>query len=60
MADRPKRPVEVMSKTIVVSRDTISALQPHADARGVSVNALCRTLLGVVADDDLVAALLDD
>ncbi|WP_147405721.1 hypothetical protein [Cereibacter sphaeroides] len=59
MAKRAKRPVEAMSRTIVVPRDVLATLQPEADACGITVNALCRQLLGAVADDRLVGALLD-
>lgn len=59
MADREVRPCEAMSRTIVVSRDVLDALKPAAEARGVSVNQLCRSLLAAVADDNLVEALLD-
>lgn len=57
---RPKRPSEALSRTIVVSRDVLDLLQPEADARGISVNELCRRILGAVADDKLTKAIFDD
>lgn len=60
MVDRVRRPTETLSRTIVVSRDTLDALTPAATRRGVTVNALCRQLLGAIADDNLTGAVLDD
>ncbi len=57
---RPKRPTEKLSRTIVVSRDVLDLLQPEADARGISVNKLCRRLLAEIADEKLTSAILDD
>lgn len=59
MADRPRRPVEALSRTVVVSRDPLTALEPEAARRGKSVNALVREILGAVADDKLTGAILD-
>lgn len=61
MADRSKRPVEALSRTIVVSRDVLDLLAPVAAQRGLTVNSLCREILGTVADDpSLIRDLLDD
>ena len=46
--------------TVCVDNDVLISLRPHATRRGVSVNQLIRQLIGILADDDLVDALLDD
>ncbi|WP_454280226.1 hypothetical protein [Sphingomonas sp. Marseille-Q8236] len=46
--------------TVAIDADTLRALRPHAARRGISVVALARNLLIVLADDGLVDALLDD
>ncbi|GAN14133.1 hypothetical protein I6G65_16015 [Sphingomonas paucimobilis] len=46
--------------TVAIDADTLRALRPHAARRGISVVALARNLLIVLADDNLVDALLDD
>ena len=60
MPTRSTRPVETLSRTIVVSNDVLDALEPHATRRGITVNVLCRALLGAIADDGLVSAVLED
>lgn len=61
MPGRPKRPVETLSRTIVVSRDVLDLLTPAAEHRGMTVNKLCREILGTVADDiSLIKDLLDE
>lgn len=60
MPTRSRRPVETLSRAIVVSNDVLTALEPHAAHRGISVNKLCRALLGAIADDTLVDAVLED
>ena len=45
---------------IPVDPDTLVALRPHAARRGISVQLLIQQLLMILADDDLVDALLDD
>ena len=60
MPNRQKRPVEALSRTIVVSNDVLDLLEPHATKRDMSVNKLCRALLGAIADDGLVDAVLED
>lgn len=46
--------------TVAIDADTLRALRPHAARRGITVTTLARNLLIVLADDDLVDALLDD
>ena len=46
--------------TVAIDNDVLRALRPHAARRQISVNALVRQLLAILADDDLVDALLDD
>ena len=45
---------------VPVDPETLSTLRPHAARRGISVNLLIQQLLMILADDDLVDALLDD
>jgi hypothetical protein len=45
---------------IAVEFDIIRRLRPAAAARDMPVTRLIRELLDVVAQDDLVAAILDD
>jgi len=46
--------------TVAIDADTLRALRPHAARRGITVATLARKLLIVLADDNLVDALLDD
>ncbi len=46
--------------TVEVAPDVIRGLRPEAARRGLSVAALVRDLLDVVAADQLVGAILDD
>lgn len=55
----PKRDLPSWN-SVAIDMDTLRALRPHAARRGVSVTQLARELLHVLADDDLVDALLDD
>lgn len=45
---------------LTIDLDTMRALRPHAARREQSVMQLAQELLRVLADDDLVDALLDD
>lgn len=45
---------------VPVDPDTLAALRPHAARRSISVDLLIQQLLMILADDDLVDALLDD
>lgn len=45
---------------VPVDPDTLMTLRPHATRRGISVDLLIQQLLMILADDDLVDALLDD
>lgn len=60
--ERPRRvrPTEEMGRTVVVSIDVLDALRPHAERRGLSVNALVRRIVETVADEAMVDAVLDD
>ena len=57
---RAPRPAEANARTVVVSKDVLEALRPHAARRGISVNELARRILAVVADDGIVDGVLDD
>lgn len=48
------------SQQIVISLNTIAALVPAAEQRGISINKLVRTIMSVVARENLVDAVLDD
>lgn len=45
---------------VPIDPDTLAALRPHAARRRITVNLLVQQLLMILADDDLVDALLDD
>lgn len=45
---------------VPVDPETLVALRPHAARRGISVDLLIQQLLMILADDDLIDALLDD
>lgn len=60
MNARHTRPAEQNGRTIVFPVDLLDRLRPHADRRGITVNALARRIIDTVADDDLIDAILDD
>jgi len=47
-------------QTIRISRDVLDALRPEAKARGMTAAALARALLATIAEDGMVAAMVDD
>ncbi len=55
-----KRPSVENQRTVYIDVDVLDALRPAADRRGLSVNKLCRQLIGCIADDDITDAILDD
>jgi transcriptional regulator with XRE-family HTH domain len=55
-----KRPSVDHQRTVCIDSDVLDALRPAAARRGISVNNLCRQLIGCIADDDLADAILDD
>ncbi|MCF6271599.1 MAG: hypothetical protein L3J37_00195 [Rhodobacteraceae bacterium] len=55
-----KRPSIEHQRTVCVDADVLDALRPAATRRGISVNKLCRRLIGCIADDDIADAILDD
>lgn len=57
---RRVRPCEQNGRTVVVPADVLDRLAPHAERRGVTINALVRQLLETVVDDGIVDAILDD
>lgn len=54
------RPCERQQRTVAMDAEVLDALTPAAAARGVSVNELVRRIVATVADEGLVAAVLDD
>lgn len=58
--ERRVRPAERNGRTVVFPVDILTALAPHAVARGISVNELARRVVEAVVDDNLVTAVLDD
>lgn len=53
-------PAEARGHAIVLPIDVLGRLARHAEARGISTTELVRRLVGVVVDDQLVDAILDD
>lgn len=58
--DYKPRPRREFANVVPVDPDTLAALRPHAARRSISVDLLIQQLLMILADDDLVDALLDD
>lgn len=57
---RSPRLSELTGRTVVIPRDVLKSLVPHAAKRGLSVNALVRLIIETVADDEMVDSVLDD
>lgn len=57
---RHRRPSPRGRKAYWIDIDVIEALQPHADARRLPMSEFIRELLATIADEQLVAAVLDD
>lgn len=57
---RPKRPIEAERRTVPIASCVLDDLKDEAEARGVSVPELVRRLVGTIAEDGLVTAVLDD
>lgn len=58
--DYKPHPRREFANAVPVDPQTLVTLRPHAARRGISVNLLIQQLLMILADDDLVDALLDD
>lgn len=57
---RSREPDTVHRNRVGIDITSISRLRHHADRRGISVDLLIEQIVMVVADDNLVDALLDD
>jgi transcriptional regulator len=57
---RAPRPSERDGRTVVIARETMFRLAPHAQARDISANELVRRLVETALDDGMIDAVLDD
>lgn len=57
---RPTRPIEVERRTVPIAKCVLGDLQEAADQRDISVPELVRRLIGTIAEDNMVDAVLDD
>lgn len=55
MDGEPTEPIQIRAKAWVADY-----LQPHAEARGITVNRLASRILEAIAADEIVDAVLDD
>jgi len=59
-ANRPAKIATLKTDTIEIDHDVIVGFRKEAEKRCVSVSRLIKDLLGVIAADQLTAAILDD
>ena len=57
---RVTRPIEQDRRTVPIAKCVLADLQGAADHRDISVPELVRRLIGAIAEDGLVDAVLDD
>jgi len=57
---RATRKVEKERRTVPIAKCVLADLKPDADHRDISVPELVRRLIGTIAEDGLVDAVLDD
>ena len=57
---RRRHPRSDVWSTILIEKDLLDKLKPHAQQRLITVNELSRRILEAVADDSMVDAVLDD
>ncbi len=57
---RKPRPAEKHGRTVVIPAEVLERLEPHAQRRGITVNALARRIVAIAVDEGMVDAILDD
>lgn len=45
---------------VTIPVDVLNALAPHAARRGCHPNTLCRAIISIIVDENMVDAILDD
>lgn len=59
-AEKAKRRYPETRKAVRFPAETINLLRPEAARRGIHVNALVRSLIKIITEDDMIDAILDD
>jgi hypothetical protein len=57
---QPARSGEQLGRSILVPYQDYAALRPHAARRSITVDRLIRAIIEIIAQDDMVDAVLDD
>lgn len=57
---QPARSGDQLGRSVLIPFEDYAALRPHAARRAVTVDQLVRALVEVIAQDEMVDAVLDD